>query len=287
MVRLPTWLRAPVTVFTFAMFFSSGLVLGFVVLPLFFLLSLGSRQRFRNVSTRFLAWLYPWFCYWMKFIGLLDYERIGLPPELPRDRPYVLIANHPSLIDVLFCLGWFEGLTCVVKAAWFRSVLLGPIVRATHYIAGPGLPGDEDDDDGEDPASLRRMVQQLADGHPFVVFPEGTRSPPDRLLRFVRGPFEAAVRARVPVLPLFIGVDQPGLTKGIPLAPNRMTFSFEWLPIVDCGATDIDGRSLRNHYYRLYRERHERFLRERASRPGAEVADSAPALPSDARAQEE
>src|SRR5688500_11979208 len=165
---LPQKLRKPVTVFTFGMFFVSGLLLGFVLLPIVFALSLGSPRRCRAIWTRFLALLYPWFCYWMKFVGLIDYERIALPPELPPDRPYVLIANHPTLIDVLFCLGWFRGLTSVVKASWYKSVLLGPVLRATHYIAGPGLAGDEGEDH-VNPPSLARMVKQLDDGHPIIV----------------------------------------------------------------------------------------------------------------------
>ena len=252
---MPRWLRKSLACLSFAMFFGIGLALGLAFFPLTRLIA-WTKPRHRDLCTRLLARSYPWFCYWMRLVGLIDYQRISLPEDLPRDRPYVLVANHPTLIDVLFCLGWFEGLTCVVKAAWFRGYLLRFVLRSTHYIAGPGLPGD----DREFAPALDRMVVHLQAGHPFVVFPEGTRSPPYGLLPFHRGPFEAAVRAGVPVVPLFIAVRNPSLNKQDPLPQEHLDYTFEWLPWVDCGAEPIHSKELRYRMQAAFQRRLEQYL---------------------------
>ncbi len=255
---MPRWLRNALVVSSFVLFFATGLVFGFLLFPSLRLFFWG-KERHRTACTRLLHRVIPLFLWWMKIAGLVEYRRIGLPEDLPRDRAYVLVANHPTIIDTLFLLAWFDDLTCVVKSKWYRSVLLGWLMRSTQYVAGPGLAGDED---LETPA-LDRMVEQLRRGWPLLVFPEGTRAPPDRLLRFRRGAFEAAVRAGVPVVPIFIAVDHPGLTKGIPLQTGKMRFTIEQLPWVDPAAEDVDAQELCRRYGELYAERYARFLSER------------------------
>ena len=38
----------------------------------------------------------------MRFARLIEYQPVPLPEELPRERAYVLVANHPTLLDVVF-----------------------------------------------------------------------------------------------------------------------------------------------------------------------------------------
>jgi 1-acyl-sn-glycerol-3-phosphate acyltransferase len=257
---MPVWLTKTLAVLSFGMFFGVGFTLGLVLFPLARVLSV-TRERHRRVCTWALERSYPLFLFWMKLVLLIDYRRIELPHDLPKDRAYVLIANHPSLIDVLFCMGWFDGLITVVKASWYESVFFRYVVRSTLYVPGAGLTGDAD---GYEPV-LARMVETLRAGRPIVAFPEGTRSPPNTLLKFQRGPFEAAARAGVPLVPLFIGMDNPGLTKGVPLPVARMRYTFDWLPWVDCADPKNEPRKLKNRYHRLYAERLARHLEERDS----------------------
>ncbi len=271
---MPVWLRKTLAALSFVMFFGAGITASLLFFPFLLLLTF-SRERQRDFVTRWMSRAYPLFMWWLKTAQLIEYEDLELPPDVPRDRPYVLIANHPSLIDVLFCLGWLEGLTTVVKAAWYRSWILRWVVKSTHYVAGPGLPRD----DGDYEPALTRMVEAIQAGRSIVAFPEGTRSPPHVLLKFHRGPFEVACRAGVPLVPLFIGIDNPGLTKGVPLPVAKMRYTFDWLPWIDCGEEGVEARKLKGRFHRLYQERHERFLREIAEGSTGEamaaISDSA------------
>ncbi|MEM1413590.1 MAG: lysophospholipid acyltransferase family protein [Myxococcota bacterium] len=267
---MPRALRILLTFASFGMFFGAGLGLVVGVLPILFLASALDPQRHRARFTRALGRLYPAFLFWMRLVGLIDYRLPELPPDVPRDRPYLLVANHPTLIDVLFCLAAFPGITSLVKAAHYRSRwLFGVLLRSTLYVPGAGAEGDEGHD-GEHPPVVERMVRQLEAGHSLVAFPEGTRAPPHRLTRFRRGAFEAAVRARVPIACLYIGVDHPALTKGRFLPSRRLHFRFDWLPTVDCAALpEPSSRVVRNEVFARYRAQHEAYL---ASLPSSEEA---------------
>nr|WP_255216713.1 lysophospholipid acyltransferase family protein [Pseudenhygromyxa sp. WMMC2535] len=146
--------------------------------------------------------------------------------------PKVIVANHPSLIDVLFIKASLPGVVVLVKAALFKSPSLRRIFMASGDFKGP---------DGEGQtfgktAVLDIFVERLRAGRSVLVFPEGTRSPAWRLHRFRRGAAEAAIRAGVPILPIFVLNDPPVLKKGDKWydMPKRVPeFELEVLPMID------------------------------------------------------
>lgn len=179
------------------------------------------------------------------------------PLELPepyRGRPVLVIANHPSLLDVVFLLWSIPELVSVVKAQWYGSWLLGPLLQATDHIPGPGFEGDVES--GEAAPVVRRIEEALARGDSVLAFPEGTRSPPGGLRRFRRGAIAAAVRTGAPILPLLIRVDPPFLTKGqavLDVPPRTARFEFDWLEPVETRGGD--ARELTHEVQDIYRER--------------------------------
>src|SRR4029077_834071 len=57
----------------------------------------------------------------MSAVGVLSYdfegaERLGRPGQ-------IIVANHPSLIDVVFLIGFTPQATCIVKEALFHNPL--------------------------------------------------------------------------------------------------------------------------------------------------------------------
>lgn len=258
---MPRRLLVALAVMSTAWFFVAAALLGVLLFPIARLFA-WTTERHRRWCTLFLHKAYPTFLFWLRLAGLIRAQRTELPPEVPRDGAYLLIANHPTLLDVIYLLSWYRRLTCVVKAAWYRSFVFGPMLRSTHYIPGPGLSGDETR--GETPA-LDRMVAHLEAGHPLLVFPEGTRSKADRLHRFRRGPFEAAVRAKVPIVPLYMHVPEPGLTRERTFPDRPMRYESEFLPVTDTAEHGASSEELRRRYQRLYEERFAELEAERVS----------------------
>ena len=163
----------------------------------------------------------------LRDVRLIDVGPLATPPELD-GRAFLLVANHPSLLDAPLLLAAMPELVAVVKAPWFRSWMLGPLLRRCVHVAGPGAAGDE----AELAPVVERIARALSDGLPVLAFPEATRSEPGSLRRFRRGAIEAALSAGAPIVPLFIGVDPPILGKGqMPwrLPSRTARYRFEWL----------------------------------------------------------
>lgn len=272
---MPRFLRIFLTAFGFTMFFLGTLVLGLVLFPVLFLLALGNTERHRDRCTRFVSVGYGTFIFFMRLMGLASVgPKVVLPPEL-EGKPYVMVANHPTLIDVLFLLHWCRGLTSVVKYEWYRNFFFGPALRSTHYISGPSA---EESRRGLESPALERMKAHVRGGHPLIMFPEGTRSKLDRLNRMRRGPFQIAKECGVPLVRVFIAVDRPMLMKGVPfwrVPDQRAHWEFEVLDIIDTETDPRSAEELRKDSSDEYRRRFGRWLEERDRQAAA--ADAVPA----------
>lgn len=190
-----------------AFFWSAAFVLAWVVVPYVVLRERtpdGQRRRLQ----RLIAAAWRWFLRTLERFGLYRCRYRG---EAPYQGPAVIVANHPSLLDVTGIIGRMPHTCCVVKPSLIRSPLVGRLLRALGHIeAGDGsLAGGL--------AVLENMRARLDEGYAVLVFPEGTRSPPGGMHPFRRGAFAAAKRAGVPVVPLFLRCDPPALGKGSPI----------------------------------------------------------------------
>jgi len=200
-------------------------MLGWVVLRLVHLGpgSLTERQRRcqRLVRT-------TWICFhdYLRWVGLVDFDRARQAIDV--QAPAIIIANHPTLIDIT-ALTVAVGPACIMaKQSLFRSPLVGPLLRACGHIA-VGSPGDAAD------LAVDQAEARLRAGHRVILFPEGTRSPVGGLGRFRRGAFELARRTGAPILPVRIAAEPPALWKGLPWysIPRRtVDFQLEPLPLV-------------------------------------------------------
>lgn len=144
----------------------------------------------------------------MRLAGLVEFNHRTALTVPPRG-PAVLIANHPTLIDVTALVSAL-GPTCyLAKRSLFHNPLIGPLLRLCGQIPSGGrtLAGNV--------GSLNEALDRLQRGHSVLLFPEGTRSPAGGLHTFRRGAFELARRAGVPVIPIVIRAEPPGLYRGL------------------------------------------------------------------------
>lgn len=263
---MPRWLRAALTGWAFFMFFSVTLLLGTVMLPLALVLRL--RLGDRATFTRRLNAVMRTFTAYMRDVGLIAYWPIVLP-EGYEGRGCLVVANHPSLIDVVLTLSSLPQLACVAKASWYDSILMGPMLRRTTFIPGPDLTKDPIE---AEQSFLTRLETALRGGQSILVFPEGTRSSATSLHRFTRGAIEAAVRAGAPILPLFIDLDEEFLMKGVPFwrtPPRTPLYVFEWFDPIETAGARLDGKKLTRELQARYEERFAKVVAARAERNSA------------------
>jgi 1-acyl-sn-glycerol-3-phosphate acyltransferase len=255
---MPRWLRIVLTGWCFFLFFFGSPAIPLVIFPWLRLTSKDEAQ-YRQRCTSLLHRANRFFTWLMAFHGLVDApSRVSLPDGVDPTRPYVLVCNHPSLIDVVLALGWFEGLTCVTKGSWKRSLALGMLLRNTNYLPGPT--GEGEDVHGA-------IVAHLREGHPLLVFPEGTRSLADRMHRFRRGAVEAAFEAGVPIVPMYLDVTEPFLMKGVPFwntPPRAPIYRPEFFDVIDPKTDGRDAKEVNQDLQDRYRARFAKTIARRA-----------------------
>jgi 1-acyl-sn-glycerol-3-phosphate acyltransferase len=145
------------------------------------------------------------FAVWLKFLffgGLLHAKPFrGTIPT----GPFVVVANHPGLFDVLVLIRDIPNLTVLVKGSLVRRLPLSRILRASNYV----VVSEQGGFSGMD--TPHEAIEVIKSGYCVMLFPEGTRSPKNGLLHFRAGAFKISQRANVPVLPIMIKNTPPFL----------------------------------------------------------------------------
>jgi 1-acyl-sn-glycerol-3-phosphate acyltransferase len=190
-------------------FWSGAFVLAWLVVPYVYLRESDPLRRRRRMQ-RVVAAAWRWFHRQLDRTTLYRVAYEGLS-EHDGEAPAVLVANHPSLLDVTAIISRMPSTCCVVKSSLMTSPLVGRLLRSLGHVSA----GDGSLMSGA--AVLDGVHDRLREGFPVLVFPEGTRSPMGGMHPFRRGAFEIAQRAGVPVVPLFLRCEPPALGKGTPV----------------------------------------------------------------------
>lgn len=255
--RLPRWVRVLAMAALFLSFFAACPFIALAI-PLMRLFFRDHRRRVTRLLNRGLGII----IWWARFMGTVDFDDPQMPEGVAPDAPFVMICNHPTYVDMLLLLGSFPEMSCVTSGRWSKHWALGPVLRATDYLPGPGSGRPESEN------MLEQMVTHLEAGRSLLIFPEGQRSLADSLRRFRRGAVEAAVKAGVPVLPLFLGIDRPYLTKGVPLhKPPKQAprYTFEWFDVVRPETHGDDAKAIHKALVERYEARFTEMRRLQAS----------------------
>jgi 1-acyl-sn-glycerol-3-phosphate acyltransferase len=208
--------RVFATALAFACFGVGGLLLWLLVFPLQTLLLRDPDQRQRAARAVVQA-VFRLFVGWMRLLGLIRYEVRGI--EKLQRRGLLILANHPTLIDVVFLIGLVPNAVCVVKSTLAEHPCTRGPVSATGYICN---------NDAAD--LLLACVDTLAAGSNLIIFPEGTRSRPGQALKMQRGAAQIALRGGLDVTPVRIHCEPLGLYKGQPwwtVAKRPLRFTIE------------------------------------------------------------
>jgi 1-acyl-sn-glycerol-3-phosphate acyltransferase len=196
------YVRVMTTGLGFLLFGLVGTFLGVVVVPLLLVFP-GSRSARHARVRRMIQLAFRAFVGFMNQTGSISYSFSGIP-SLGRPNQLV-IANHPSLIDIVLLIAFVPGAACVVKRAAWRNPSMVIAVHSAGYVANSPTE-----------TMIEKASALLAAGECLIMFPEGTRTVPDRPAYFHRGAASVALRSASIVTPVFIDVRPPHLSKSVP-----------------------------------------------------------------------
>ncbi|MFN2644744.1 MAG: lysophospholipid acyltransferase family protein [Burkholderiales bacterium] len=248
--------RSAVAGVCFALFGIGGIGFSLVVFPLLRLLPGGrsAHERRARVLVRhsFLALLAA-----LQALRILRIEARNLASLRPSGALLVL-ANHPSYLDIVVLIAHIPDAVCVVKSKLWSNPFFGGVVRAAGYIRN------------DDPQALvPDCAACLAQGLPLIIFPEGTRTRPGTPLHFARGAAHIALATGVPILPVILGCEPRVLARGakwyqmparafcITLEALPCTSAAALLPTKGAGARSLT--SILERYFIDHLQGHERL----------------------------
>ena len=123
-------------------------------------------------------------------------------------RPYVVVANHQSFVDILLISHLPWEMKWLSKATFFKFPLVGWMMRMAGDIRL--VRGERDSVVAAMAACSDRLEKKVS----VMIFPEGTRSKDGALKAFKDGAFRLAIENQVPILPLAVNGAYTALVKG-------------------------------------------------------------------------
>ena len=176
-------------------------ILGFLIFPPMRLV-LHPKERFQKYGRRFVSAYMVCFVFIMQHIlRVIDLE--AGPKEAYRNlSSKIIVANHPSLLDVVMILSLIPNADCIVNANLARGIVAG-VVRQLYIFNSL----DYND-------ILRSCAESLNKGNCLIIFPEGTRTPRYEKIIVKKGAARIALSCGCGIIPLHIGgTDKYGIGK--------------------------------------------------------------------------
>jgi 1-acyl-sn-glycerol-3-phosphate acyltransferase len=156
--------------------------------------------------------------------------------NIPFNQAVVFMPNHQSNADPPALIVHLPIVLVLVKQEFFRVPVLGRAMRLHGFIPVSRRKNRE-----EAIRAVDRAVEALMNGHAFLAFPEGTRSPDGRLQPFKKGVFMMALKAGVPIVPISVSGANKIMRKGkVAIHPGTIRVTFH-APIPTAGL-GLDAR---------------------------------------------
>lgn len=131
-------------------------------------------------------------------LKIYDIKEIGGFNSIAKDRPVIFVANHTGKLDGPFLLGILKNTVPLMKPKYATMPVYSKLVRNLDFISL-----DQHSRKALEETTIR-IKAVLAKGKNLLIFPEGTRSSPKRILPFKEFAFRMAKEKNISVAPIVI-----------------------------------------------------------------------------------
>ncbi|MBN1359878.1 MAG: 1-acyl-sn-glycerol-3-phosphate acyltransferase [Sedimentisphaerales bacterium] len=116
--------------------------------------------------------------------------------NVPREGPVLLVGNHQSFLDPVFCgIGVNRNVVYMARDTLFK----GPFGWIIHSVNAIPIKRDQ-----ADIGAMKLIIGRLKEGMAVCLYPEGTRSADGRITRFKGGLGLLCRRSRAAVVPVLV-----------------------------------------------------------------------------------
>jgi 1-acyl-sn-glycerol-3-phosphate acyltransferase len=198
---LPRWVGGVCCYFAFGL---GGLLSSLTIVPILRFWPGSYAVKIARVQ-RFVSWMFRLFVTMLTLTGVIKVSQ-KTPHKLSHIKGCIVIANHPTLVDVVVLISLMPNVGCVVKQTLWRNPFMRGVLSCAGYIPNRGAALLLDD-----------CAHVLSRGTNLIIFPEGTRTLIGRIINpFARGAANIALRTHTDIIPIVLRTDVAGLTKQQP-----------------------------------------------------------------------
>ena len=182
------------TAVSFGVFGIGSLLLAFCIFPIIHFLF--CFKKFSNIKSYLMRRIIRFS--WQLFIGIMcSLQVLSLKikniEQIKNSKQQIIVANHPSLIDIVILISLIPNSTCIVKEALANNFFMKYVVKASFIL------------NSTNPEQLLETCNlALKDNLNIIIFPEGSRSIPNQKSKLSRGAPHIALYSQSNILPIRI-----------------------------------------------------------------------------------
>lgn len=224
-------LRSITILFCFGVFGTGALILNIVVFPIAKLIFKENDYMYFSSDTIYKLW--GFFVKLCKFTKLIRLEIKDLE-KIKNIKNKVIVATHPSFIDIVILLSIIPRSTCLVKSTLSKNLLLNNIVNSIFILE------DETID------NLKSHTKKMIDnGFNVIIFPSGIRHRKNETPKIRKGAATIAINSQVDIVALkyytdydFLFINQPIYEAGEKPVTYELSFAGEINVLKELEQTD-------------------------------------------------
>jgi 1-acyl-sn-glycerol-3-phosphate acyltransferase len=188
------------TAFSFSIFGIGALTIFFTIFPIINILTKNSLKANKYMrQTIQLSW--KLFIFIMCKLGLISIKVKNFQ-NISKIRGKIIVANHPTLIDIVILISYIPQADCVVKSALSNNFFMKHIINKLYIL------------NSLDPEILiEHCSKSLKKGNNLIIFPEGSRTIPNIKSKISRGAGHISFASQKNILPIRIDCQPLGLLK--------------------------------------------------------------------------